>query len=155
MKIHAGFPFPAGGGQGITITGDAAEICYASGMECVCEAPVRFCSGVRVDAGFIGAFSFFNQQCSMRFVESIGRFGCSGRRWSPGAPSIRWSLSVRTWFFRIWTAGGTGRSIICMRIWSGWRKLSGIRKSMNLAPAPGLSSATMCGSAAGPQFCGV
>ena len=26
MKIHAGFPFPAGGGQGITITGDAAEI---------------------------------------------------------------------------------------------------------------------------------
>ena len=78
MKIHAGFPFPAGGGQGITITGDAAEICYASGMECVCEAPVRFCSGVRVDAGFIGAFSFFNQQCSVRFVESIGRFGLFG-----------------------------------------------------------------------------
>ncbi len=78
MKIHAGFPFPAGGGQGITITGDAAEICYASGMECVCETPVRFCSGVRVDAGFIGAFSFFNQQCSMRFVESIGRFGLFG-----------------------------------------------------------------------------
>ena len=47
-------------------------------MECVCEAPVRFCSGVRVDAGFIGAFSFFNQQCSMRFVGSIGRFGLFG-----------------------------------------------------------------------------
>ena len=119
MKIHAGFPFPAGGGQGITITGDAAEICYASGMECVCEAPVRFCSGVRVDAGFIGAFSFFNQQCSMRFVESIGRFGLFGPEVVTGG-AVHPVESVSTiWFFRIWTAGGTGRSIICMRIWSG------------------------------------
>lgn len=78
MKIHDGFRFPAGCGQGITITGEAAQICYASDLECVCEAPVRFCSGVRVDAGFIGAFSFFNQNCCMRFIESIGRFGLFG-----------------------------------------------------------------------------
>lgn len=74
MLINSKFYFPTEYGQGITLTGEDTDICYASGKDCVLEAPVRFCSGVKIDAQRIGAFSFFNQNSNLRFVESIGRF---------------------------------------------------------------------------------
>ena len=74
MKIDSNFRFPAAQGQGLTFTGEASQICYASLEDCQIEAPARFCSGVKIDAGSIGAFSFFNQNCSLRYVQSIGRF---------------------------------------------------------------------------------
>lgn len=75
MQIQEGFSFPTSFGQGITLTGKPTEICYASKESCRIEAPVRFCSNVKIDSQKIGAFSFFNQNCSLRFLESIGRFG--------------------------------------------------------------------------------
>ena len=74
MKIDSNFRFLAAQGQGLTFTGEASQICYASLEDCQIEAPARFCSGVKIDAGSIGAFSFFNQNCSLRYVQSIGRF---------------------------------------------------------------------------------
>lgn len=74
MKIDSTFQFPTAQGQGLTFTGEAAEICYASQEVCRIEAPARFCSGVKIDAKFIGAFSFFNQNCCFRFLQSVGRF---------------------------------------------------------------------------------
>lgn len=74
MLINSNFYFPTEYGQGITLTGEDTDICYASGEDCVLEAPVRFCSGVKIDARQIGAFSFFNQNSSLRFIESVGRF---------------------------------------------------------------------------------
>lgn len=75
MLIQKGFSFPTSFGQGITLTGNPTEICYASKESCRVEAPVRFCSNVKIDSKKIGAFSFFNQNCSLRFLESVGRFG--------------------------------------------------------------------------------
>lgn len=75
MKINASFSFPTEQGQGITLTGEDSELCFASEEDCRVEAPVRICSGVRLDARQIGAFSFFNQNSTLRFVERIGRFG--------------------------------------------------------------------------------
>ena len=74
MKIDSNFRFPAAHGQGLTFTGEASQICYASLEDCQIEAPVRFCSGVKIDARSVGAFSFFNQNCSLRYIQSIGRF---------------------------------------------------------------------------------
>ena len=74
MLINSKFYFPTEYGQGVTLTGEDTDICYASAKDCVLEAPVRFCSGVKIDAEKIGAFSFFNQNSSLRFIESIGRF---------------------------------------------------------------------------------
>lgn len=74
MLINSKFYFPTEYGQGITLTGEDTDICHASGRDCELEAPVRFCSGVKIDAQKIGAFSFFSQNSSLRFIESIGRF---------------------------------------------------------------------------------
>ena len=74
MKIDSNFRFPAAHGQGLTFTGEASQICYASLEDCQIEAPARFCSGVKIDARSVGAFSFFNQNCSLRYIQSIGRF---------------------------------------------------------------------------------
>ena len=57
MKIDSNFRFPAAQGQGLTFTGEASQICYASLEDCQIEAPARFCSGVKIDAGSIGACS--------------------------------------------------------------------------------------------------
>lgn len=78
MNINSKFYFPTEHGQGVTVTGEDAQICYASREDCVLEAPVRFCSGVRIDARRVGAFSFFNQKCSLRFLDSVGRFALFG-----------------------------------------------------------------------------
>lgn len=74
MKIDSNFRFPTKQGQGLTFSGEASQICYASLEDCQIEAPARFCSGVKIDAGYIGAFSFFNQNCTLRYIQSIGRF---------------------------------------------------------------------------------
>ena len=74
MKIDSNFRFPTKQGQGLTFSGEASQICYASLEDCQIEAPARFCSGVKIDAGSIGAFSFFNQNCTLRYIQSIGRF---------------------------------------------------------------------------------
>lgn len=75
MRINSKYQFDTQYGQGIVLTGEDTDICYASAEECILESPVRFCSNVKVDAKKIGAFSFFNQNVNMRFIESIGRFG--------------------------------------------------------------------------------
>lgn len=75
MLINSRYSFNTQCGQGIVSSGQDIDICYASLEECVIETPVRFCSNAKIDAKKIGAFSFFNQNVSMRFIESIGRFG--------------------------------------------------------------------------------
>lgn len=78
MLINSNFYFPTAHGQGITCSGEPSDICYASGRSCMAEAPLRFCSGVRVDVEEIGAFSFFNRDCSLRHIKSAGRFSMFG-----------------------------------------------------------------------------
>lgn len=78
MLIDSNFYFPTVHGQGITCSGEPSDICYASGRSCMAEAPLRFCSGVRVDIEKIGAFSFFNRDCSLRHIKSVGRFTMFG-----------------------------------------------------------------------------
>lgn len=78
MYINSTFSFPTKYGQGITLTGEDTQICYASRVNCEVEAPVRFCSGIKIDAAKIGAFSFFNQECCIRYIDSIGRFSMFG-----------------------------------------------------------------------------
>lgn len=75
MLINSKYYFDTQYGQGIVLSGQDTDICYASTEKCTVEAPVRFCSNVKVDAMEIGAFSFFNQNISMRFIETVGRFG--------------------------------------------------------------------------------
>lgn len=77
MIIDSNFNFFTSKGQGITVTGEA-EIIVPDKSQLILEAPVRICSGVRLQAESIGAFSFFNQNTSLRFVKSIGRFGLFG-----------------------------------------------------------------------------
>lgn len=78
MRINSRFDFSTEYGPGITLTGEDTQICYASDEDCQVESPVRFCSGVKIDARSIGAFSFFNQNCSLRFLDRIGRFALFG-----------------------------------------------------------------------------
>lgn len=153
MKIHSGFRFPAEGGQGITITGEVAEICYASHRECVCEAPVRFCSGVRVDAGVIGAFSFFNQHCSMRFIESIGRFGLFGPEVVAGG-AVHPVESVSTHLVFQNMDCGWNRSFHHLYEDMDWlEKILRYQKTHEFAAPPESSLEMTCGLADAPQSC--
>lgn len=84
MWIHSKFEFPTEHGQGIVLTGKPSEICFSSDQDCICEAPVRICSNVKLDACRIGAFSFINQNNVCRFIESMGRFAMLGSEISIG-----------------------------------------------------------------------
>lgn len=77
MIINSSFYFPTKHGQGITVTGEA-EIWVPDKSKMLLEAPIRICNNVRLQAESVGAFSFFNQNTSMRFIKSIGRFGLFG-----------------------------------------------------------------------------
>lgn len=86
MLINSSFYFPTQHGQGITVTGEA-DICLSPSSQMQIEAPVRICKNVRLDAEKVGAFSFFNQNTTMRFIKSIGRFGLFGSEIISGGAS--------------------------------------------------------------------